>query len=172
MSQPIGNCVTLGSVFIFLFFQEGSLSGAHVQWSIMNYCISDTCEIPHVSMGSSIQASVDPWSYPGEGPEFGHCEPQRLHHPPCMEQPWLPSQHYMCMYDNGTSLFDSESCNIEMPPSHWHHQPEYFPELKADLSQWMQGMFKKGRSPGCVGCFCLLSSCVKLHFVLFVCVST
>ncbi|GLD62594.1 thyroid hormone receptor beta isoform X4, partial [Lates japonicus] len=103
-------------------------------------------EMPHVGVGGyTMQGSGEPCMYPGEGPGYGHCEPQPLHHPPCMEQAWLPSQHYSCSYAGGPPVFKSEFCSMEIPLSHCHHQPEYFPEIKPQFShlQWMQGVHKK-----------------------------
>lgn len=114
---------------------------------MMNYCIPDMYEMPHVGVGGyTMQGSGEPCMYPGEGPGYGHCEPQPLHHPPCMEQAWLPSQHYSCSYAGGPPVFKNEYCSMEIPLSHCHHQPEYFPEIKPQFShlQWMQGVHKKG----------------------------
>lgn len=117
----------------------------------MNYCIPDMYEMPHVGVGGyTMQGSGEHCMYSGEGPGYGHCEPQPLHHPPCMEQAWLPSQHYSCSYAGVPPVFKSEFCGMEIPLSHCHHQPEYFPEIKPDFShlQWMQGAHKKGMLSG------------------------
>ncbi|KAM6974958.1 thyroid hormone receptor beta isoform 2-T2 [Tautogolabrus adspersus] len=117
---------------------------------MMNYCIPDMYEMPHPGVGGyPVQGGGEHCMYPGEGPGYGHCEPQPLHHPPCMEQTWLPSQHYSCAYSGGPPPFKSEFCSMEIPLSHFHHQPEYFPEVKPEFShlQWMQGAHKKGYIP-------------------------
>lgn len=97
--------------------------------------------------------------YPGEGPGYGHCETQPLHHPPCMEQAWPASQHYSCSYAGGPAVFKSEFCSMEIPLSHYHHQPEYFPEIKPDFShlQWIQGAHRKGMAWGLLYFWCTLS---------------
>lgn len=119
----------------------------------MNYCIPDMYEMPHPGVGGyPMQGGGEHCMYPGEGPGYGHCEPQPLHHPPCMEQSWPPSQHYSCSYAGGPPPFKSEFCSMEIPLSHFHHQPEYYPEIKPEYShlQWMQGPHKKGtRSDQC-----------------------
>ncbi|XP_075306613.1 thyroid hormone receptor beta isoform X4 [Odontesthes bonariensis] len=116
----------------------------------MNFCIQDMYEMPHAGVGGyAVQSGGEHCMYPGEGPGYGHYEPQPLHHPPCMEQAWPPSQHYSCAYAAGPSSFKTEFCNMEVPLSHFHHQPEYFPEIKPDFShlQWMQGAHRKGYIP-------------------------
>uniref|UniRef100_A0A8C9X5K0 Thyroid hormone receptor beta n=2 Tax=Sander lucioperca TaxID=283035 RepID=A0A8C9X5K0_SANLU len=122
----------------------------------MNYCIPDMYEMPHSGLGGySAQGGGEHCMYAagkgltGYGPGYGHCEPQPLHHPPCMEQAWPPSQHYSCSYAGGPPVFKSEYSSIEIPLSHYHHQPEYFPEIKSDFShlQWMQGAHQKGYIP-------------------------
>ncbi|XP_075968929.1 thyroid hormone receptor beta isoform X3 [Anarhichas minor] len=117
----------------------------------MNYCIPDMYEMPHSGMGGyTVQGGGEHCMYSGEGPGYGHCEPQPLHHPPCIDQQaWPPSQHYSCSYAGGSPVFKSEFCSMEIPLSHFHHQPEYFPEIKSDFShlQWMQEVHKKGYIP-------------------------
>lgn len=112
---------------------------------MMNYCVQDMYETPHVGMGGyTMQGGGEHCMYPGE---YGHCEPPSLHHlPPCVEQAWLPAQHYSCLYAGGPPVFKSEFCGAEMPLSHCHHQNEYFPEIIPDFShlQWMEGAHKKG----------------------------
>lgn len=126
----------------------------------MNYCMPDMYEVPHAGMGGyTVQGSGEHCMYAGEGPGYRHCEPQPLHHPPCMEQTsWPPSQHYSCSYAGGPPVFKSEFCSMEIPLSHFHHQPEYLMEIKPDIShlQWMQGVHKRGtacRSWGFTGVF-------------------
>lgn len=114
---------------------------------MMNYCIPDMYEMPHTGVGGyTVQGDGEHCMYPGEGHGYGHYEPQPLHHPPCMEQAWQPSQHYSCSYAGVPPVFKSEFCSMEIPLSHFHHQPEYFPEIKPEFShlQWMQGTHKKG----------------------------
>uniref|UniRef100_A0A671W7Z8 Thyroid hormone receptor beta n=2 Tax=Sparus aurata TaxID=8175 RepID=A0A671W7Z8_SPAAU len=116
----------------------------------MNYCIPDMYEMPHTGVGGyTVQGDGEHCMYPGEGHGYGHYEPQPLHHPPCMEQAWQPSQHYSCSYAGVPPVFKSEFCSMEIPLSHFHHQPEYFPEIKPEFShlQWMQGTHKKGYIP-------------------------
>ncbi|XP_031709666.1 thyroid hormone receptor beta isoform X5 [Anarrhichthys ocellatus] len=117
----------------------------------MNYCIPDMYEMPHSGMGGyTVQGGGEHCMYSGEVPGYGHCEPQPLHHPPCIDQQaWPPSQHYSCSYAGGSPVFKSEFCSMEIPLSHFHHQPEYFPEIKSDFShlQWMQEVHKKGYIP-------------------------
>ncbi|XP_043993606.1 thyroid hormone receptor beta isoform X4 [Gambusia affinis] len=117
---------------------------------MMNYCIPDMYEMPHAGVGGyAVQGGGEHCMYPGDGAGYGHYEPQPLHHPPCMEQAWPPGQHYSCSYAAGPSSFKNEFCNVEVPLSHFHHQPEYFPEIKPDYShlQWMQGAHRKGYIP-------------------------
>ncbi|XP_068431332.1 thyroid hormone receptor beta isoform X1 [Clinocottus analis] len=119
----------------------------------MNYCIPDMYEMPHSGMGGyAVQGGGEHCMYSGEGP--GYCEPQPLHHPPLhhpplMDQPWPPGQHCSCSYAGGSPDFKSEYCSMEIPLSHFHHQPEYFPEIRPDFShlQWMQEVHKKGYIP-------------------------
>lgn len=117
----------------------------------MNYCIPDVYEMPHMGMGGyGMPAGGEHCMYSGEGPIYSHCEPQRLHHPPCMEPTWPPppAQHYSCSYSAGPPVFKNEYCGVEIPLGHFHHQPEYFPDIKSDIShlQWMQGAHKRGTS--------------------------
>ncbi|XP_005748927.1 thyroid hormone receptor beta isoform X2 [Pundamilia nyererei] len=115
----------------------------------MNYCIPDMYEMPHTGVGSySVQGGGEYCMYSDEGSGYGNCEPQPLHHPPCMEQAWSPSQHYSCSYAAGPSVFKSEFCSMEVPLSHFH-QPEYFPEIKPEFShlRWMQSAHRKGYIP-------------------------
>ncbi|XP_059205188.1 thyroid hormone receptor beta isoform X5 [Centropristis striata] len=118
---------------------------------MMNYCIPDMYEMPHPGLGGyTVQGGGEHCMYPGAGPGYGHFEPQPLHHPPCMEQAWQPSQHYSCSYAaGGAPVFKNEYCSMEIPLSHYHHQPEYYPEIKPDFShlQWMQGEHRKGYIP-------------------------
>uniref|UniRef100_A0AAY4EWY1 Thyroid hormone receptor beta n=1 Tax=Denticeps clupeoides TaxID=299321 RepID=A0AAY4EWY1_9TELE len=116
----------------------------------MNYCMPDMYEMPHGPTGGfSVQGGGEYCMYGGEGPSFGRCEPQPLHHPPCMEQPWPSGQAFACAYPGGGgAMFKSEYCGMEIPLSHYH-QPDYFSEGRPDLSQlqWMQGPQKKGYIP-------------------------
>ncbi|XP_026155491.1 thyroid hormone receptor beta isoform X3 [Mastacembelus armatus] len=116
---------------------------------MMNYCIPDVYDMPHAGVGGyTMQGGGEHCMYPGEGPGYGYCEPQPLHHLPCMEQAWTSSQHYSCSYAAGPQVFKSEFCSMESPLSHFHHQPEYLSEIKPDFSlQWMQGAHKKGYIP-------------------------
>ncbi|KAI3358940.1 hypothetical protein L3Q82_014741 [Scortum barcoo] len=105
--------------------------------------------MPHSGIGGyTVPGGGEHCMYPDERPGYGHCEPQPLHHPPCMEQAWPPIQHYSCSYGD-PPVFKSEYCSVEIPLSHFHHQPEYFPEIKPDFShlQWMQGVHRKGYIP-------------------------
>lgn len=116
----------------------------------MNFCIPDMYEMPHPGVGGyAVQSGGEHCMYPGEGPGYGQYEPQPLHHPPCMEQAWPPSQHFSCSYAGGPSSFKSEFSSGDVPLSHFHYQPEYFPEVKADFPhlQWMQGAHRKGTTP-------------------------
>ncbi|XP_054619228.1 thyroid hormone receptor beta isoform X1 [Dunckerocampus dactyliophorus] len=116
----------------------------------MNYCIPDMYEMSHAVVGEyTIQAGGEPCLYQSEGLGYGHCEPQPLHHPPCMEQSWLSSQHYTCLYGGAPSAFKGDFCSMEVPLNNFHLHPEYFPDIKSDLShlQWMQGSHKKGYIP-------------------------
>lgn len=119
----------------------------------MNYCIPDVYEMPHMGGmgGYGVPGGGEHCMYAagGEGPVYGHhCEPQRLHHPPCMEPAWPPppSQHYSCSYAGGPPVFKNEYCGVEIPLGHYHHQPDYFADIKNDIShlQWMQGAHKRG----------------------------
>ncbi|XP_058475853.1 thyroid hormone receptor beta isoform X4 [Solea solea] len=114
----------------------------------MNYCMSDMYEMPHVNMGGGY--ALDQCMCPGEAQGFGHCEPQRLHHPPCAaEQAWQPPQNFSCSYAGGASGFKNDFYNMDVTLSHCLHQPEFFPDIKADFShlQWMQEAHKKGYIP-------------------------
>lgn len=120
--------------------------GALLKVFIMNYCIPDMYEMPHTGVGSyPVEGGGEYCMYSDEGSGYGSCEPQPLHHPPCMEQAWSPSQHYSCSYGAGPSVFKSELCSMEVPLSHFH-QPEYFPEIKPEFShlRWMQSAHSKG----------------------------
>ncbi|XP_034748637.1 thyroid hormone receptor beta-like [Etheostoma cragini] len=124
---------------------------------MMNFCIPDMYDMPHSGLGGySAQGGGEHCMYaagegltgygPGYRPGYGHSE---LHHPPCMEQAWPPSQHYSCSYAGGPPVYKSEFRSMEISLSHYHHQPEYFPEIKPDIShlQWMQGAHPKGYIP-------------------------
>uniref|UniRef100_A0A673BH00 Thyroid hormone receptor beta n=2 Tax=Sphaeramia orbicularis TaxID=375764 RepID=A0A673BH00_9TELE len=117
----------------------------------MNYCIPDMYEMPHTAVGGyTVQGGGDHCMYQCDGPGYGLCETQPLHHhPPCEEQVWAPTQHYSCSYAGAPPVFKSEFCSMDIPLSHFHHQPEYFQEIKADFShlQWMQGPHRKGYIP-------------------------
>ncbi|XP_061520233.1 thyroid hormone receptor beta [Phycodurus eques] len=116
----------------------------------MNYCIPDIYEVSQSVVGEyTIQGGGEHCLFAGEGPRYGHCEPQPLHHPPCLEQVWPCSQRYNCLYSGVPSGLSSDFCSMEIPLSNFHHHPEYFPEIKSDLShlQWMQGAHKKGYIP-------------------------
>lgn len=107
-------------------------------------------EVPHAGLGGyAVPGGGEHCMYAGEGPGYQPCEPQRLHHPPCMEQAWPPGQHYACSYAAPPG-YKSECCSVEIPLSHFHPQPEYFPEIKAEISYlpWIQGGNKRGTSPG------------------------
>lgn len=126
---------------------QTSFYGDPLLLSMMNYCIPDMYEMPQAGMGGyMVQGGGEQCMYAGEGSGYGHCEPQPLHHPPCMEQAWQPSQQYSCSYAGGPSVYKSEFCSMEFPLSHFNHQPEYFTEIKPDFShlQWLQGAHKKG----------------------------
>lgn len=117
----------------------------------MNYCIPDMYETAPSGMGGyTAPGAGETCMYSGGGPGYGHPEPQPLHHPPCMEQSaWPLGGHYSCSYAAaGPPAFKSEFCSMEIPLSHFHHQPEYFPEIKPDFShlQWMQDAHKKGNA--------------------------
>lgn len=114
---------------------------------MMSYCLPDMYEMAHPGMGGyMVPGGGEPCMYPGEGP--GYCEPQPLHHPPCMEQAWPASQHYCCSLAGGPASFKNELCCRDVPLSHFHQQPEYFPDIKSDFShlQWIQGPHKRGMS--------------------------
>ncbi|XP_070995881.1 thyroid hormone receptor beta-like isoform X2 [Oncorhynchus clarkii lewisi] len=119
----------------------------------MNYCMPDMYEMPHgVGGGYPMQGGGEYCMYGGDGPGgYGHCEPQPMHqiHPPCMEQAWPPSQPYACSYPGPNPVFKSEYCTMEVPLSHYNHQPDYYSEGKSDFShmQWMQEVNKKGYIP-------------------------
>ncbi|KAK0131430.1 hypothetical protein N1851_033882 [Merluccius polli] len=117
----------------------------------MNYCMSDVYEVSHGDMGGYFVSSGEEYCmYPAEAPGFGHCEPQALHHPPCMEQAWPHSQHYSCSY---TPVFKSEFCSMEIPLSNNHHVADYFSGAKSDFShlQWIQGDDKRGMARQLIG---------------------
>uniref|UniRef100_A0A672IBX7 Thyroid hormone receptor beta n=1 Tax=Salarias fasciatus TaxID=181472 RepID=A0A672IBX7_SALFA len=110
----------------------------------MNYCIPDVYDVGgHPAPGGG-GGGGEHCMYPGEGPGYGHYESQPLHHPPCVEPPWLPGQHYSCSYAAGPPAF----CGVDVPLGHFHHQPDFYPEVKPDFSHlhWMQG-HKKGYIP-------------------------
>lgn len=109
----------------------------------MNFCLSDMYELPHTGAGE--YGVGGHCLYPaGEGPAYGHCEPQPLHHPPCMEQTWGPAQHYSCLY--GGAAFKNELCNVELPVSHLP-PTDCFPDIRDDFCplQWLEGGHRKGR---------------------------
>ncbi|KAK5855481.1 hypothetical protein PBY51_005579 [Eleginops maclovinus] len=119
---------------------------------MMNYCIPDMYEMPHSGGGGyAVQGGGgEHCMFQGEGPGFGYCEPQPLHHhPPCMEQAWPPSQQFSCAYAGGPPVFKSEFCSRDVPLSHFHQPPDFFPEISPDFShlQWMQGEHRKGYIP-------------------------
>uniref|UniRef100_A0A3B1J375 Thyroid hormone receptor beta n=1 Tax=Astyanax mexicanus TaxID=7994 RepID=A0A3B1J375_ASTMX len=97
----------------------------------MNYCMPDMYDLQHGGGGGyTVPGGGEYCMYGGEGPVYGHCEPQPLHHhppppPPCMEQAWPPSHAYPCAYPPTNPVFKSEFCSMELPLSHFH-QPEYF----------------------------------------------
>lgn len=102
---------------------------------MMNYCIPDMYDLPHAGFGGyGSQADGDHCMYPGQGT-------QPLHHPPCVDPAWPPSQLYSC-YDGDPAVFKSELYSVDL----YQQQPEFFPELRADFShlQWLQGDHKKG----------------------------
>lgn len=137
---------------------------------MMNYCIPHMYEMPHAGVGGyMVQGDGEDCKYPGEGLGYGHCETQPLHHLPCMEQAWPPSQLNSCLYAGGPPVFTSEFCSMEIPLSHFHHQPEYFPEIKPDFShlQWMQGAHKKGMTPGLGLYFWVgrIAACTRASFI-------
>lgn len=164
------------NIFIFFllkFFNYWLFYGALLRLSTMNYCMTDMYEMPHSGMGGyTVPGGGEHCMYAGEGPWYGHCEPQPLHHPPCVQQAWPPSQppNYSCAYAGGPPVFKSEFCSMEVPLSHFHHQPEYFSEIKPDISHWMH---KKGTASGwwfCAGFFgraelinvCVLNWLIKM----------
>lgn len=135
---------------VFFFLLLPLLHGALLRRSTTNYRVADMYEVPHAGMGGfAVPGGGEHCMYGGEGPGYNHCEPQRLHHPPCMEQAWPPGQHYSCSYA-GPPVYKSECCGVEIPLSHFHPQPEYFPEIKAELSYlpWIQEGQRRGTSPG------------------------
>lgn len=156
-SKVSSSCGFSFSILVLLTPQSWIFLSLGLQWAAqaeecsslfrMNFCMPDMYETPHTGVGGfAVQSSGEHCMYPGESPGYGHYEPQPLHHPPCMEQAWPPRQHYSCSYTAGPSAFKSEFCNTEVPLSHFHHQPDYFPEIKPDFShlQWMQGVHRKG----------------------------
>lgn len=146
--------------FIFLYFSQSFffleifLNGfflvdvsAPLPIPTMNYCVSDMYDMPHGGVvGYPMQGGSEYCMYPGEGPGFGHCEPQALHHPPCMEQAWPPSQHYGFPYSRGAPVFKNEYCSMEIPLGIYHNPLDYYPDGKSEYShlQWMQGPNKRG----------------------------
>ncbi|XP_051927120.1 thyroid hormone receptor beta isoform X10 [Hippocampus zosterae] len=116
----------------------------------MNCCLPDISEMSHSMVGEyTIQGGGEHCLYASEGSGYGHCEPQPLHHPPCLEQVWPSSQHYNYLYSAVPSCFKTDFCNMEIPLNNFHYHPEYSPEVKSDCShvQWMQGAHKKGYIP-------------------------
>ncbi|XP_032378271.1 thyroid hormone receptor beta isoform X3 [Etheostoma spectabile] len=124
---------------------------------MMNFCIPDMYDMPHSGLGGySAQGGGEHCMYaagegltgygPGYRPGYGYSEPQP---PPCTEQAWPPGQHYSCSYAGGPPVFKSEFRSMEISLSHYHHQPEYFPEIKPDMShlQWVQEAHRKGYIP-------------------------
>ncbi|XP_076013344.1 thyroid hormone receptor beta isoform X3 [Genypterus blacodes] len=108
----------------------------------MNCCMQETYKMPHCELGDCmVQEGGEYCMYPSEGPGFGHCEPQPLHHPPCM--------HYACFYDGGPPVFKNDCYSMEVPLSHFQPQSDYFSDGKPEFShlQWMQGRRKKGYIP-------------------------
>uniref|UniRef100_A0A674NGI7 Thyroid hormone receptor beta n=1 Tax=Takifugu rubripes TaxID=31033 RepID=A0A674NGI7_TAKRU len=115
----------------------------------MNYCMTDMYEVPHARVGGyTVPGGGEHCMYGSEGPGYSHCEPQRLHHPPCMEQALPPGQHYSCLYA-APPVYKSECCSVDIPLSHFPPQPEYFPETKADnfYLPWIPGGHKRGYVP-------------------------
>lgn len=138
---------------MFLFFV---FFGSPPSWcsaaATTDYCLADMYEGPHAGMGGyAAMGGGEHCMYGGEGPGYNPCERlhQRLHHPPCMEQAWPPSQHYSCSYA-APPVYKSECCSMEIPLSHFHPQPEYFPEIKPEFSYlpWIQDGHKRGTSSG------------------------
>ncbi|KAJ4923095.1 hypothetical protein JOQ06_024694 [Pogonophryne albipinna] len=125
---------------------------------MMNFCIPDMYEMPHSGNGGfAVQGGGfgggEHCMFQGEGPGFGYCDSQPLHHlqPPCMEQTWPPSQQFSCAFASGPPAFKNEFCNRDVPLSHFQHQqqPEFFPEISPDFAhlQWMQGENRRGYIP-------------------------
>ncbi|XP_030644312.1 thyroid hormone receptor beta isoform X1 [Chanos chanos] len=115
----------------------------------MNYCVSDLYEMPHSAAGGyTVPGGGEYCMYGGEGPSFAHCEPQSLHHPPCVDQMWPAGQPYVCGYPGNNPVFKSEFCNMGIPLG-LEHQPEYFSDARQDFSQmqWIHGPQKKGYIP-------------------------
>ncbi|XP_061764361.1 thyroid hormone receptor beta isoform X2 [Nerophis ophidion] len=114
----------------------------------MNYCLPDMYEMSHSVVGEyPVQGAGDPFVYQSEGFGYEQCEPQPLHHPPCMEQSWPSGQHYTCLYSGVPPALKSDFCSMEVPLNQFHLHHEYFPDIKSDLSHWMQGSHKKGYIP-------------------------
>ncbi|XP_061822810.1 thyroid hormone receptor beta isoform X2 [Nerophis lumbriciformis] len=114
----------------------------------MNYCLPDMYEMSHSVVGEyPVQGAGDHFVYQSEGFGYEQCEPQPLHHPPCMEQSWPSGQHYACLYSGVPPALKSDFCSMEVPLNTFHLHHEYFPEIKSDLSHWMQGSHKKGYIP-------------------------
>ncbi|KAK5884077.1 hypothetical protein CesoFtcFv8_020342 [Champsocephalus esox] len=125
----------------------------------MNFCIPDMYEMPHSGNGGfAVQAGGfgggEHCMFQGEGPGFGYCDSQPLHHlqPPCMEQTWPPNQQFSCAFAGGPPAFKNEFCNRDVPLSHFQYQqqPEFFPEISPDFAhlQWMQGENRRGMASG------------------------
>ncbi|XP_037119350.1 thyroid hormone receptor beta isoform X2 [Syngnathus acus] len=118
----------------------------------MNHCIAEISEMYHSMVGDyTIQGGGEHCVYGGDGPGYGHCEAQPLHHhPPCLEHVWPSSQRDHYLHACVPSALKSDFCSTEIPLSHSYHHPEHSSEMKSDLShvQWMQGSpIKKGYIP-------------------------
>ncbi|XP_061912657.1 thyroid hormone receptor beta isoform X2 [Entelurus aequoreus] len=114
----------------------------------MNYCLPDMYEMSHSVVGEyPVQGAGDHFVYQSEGFGYEQCEPQPLHHPPCMEQSWPSGQHYTCLYSGVPPALKSDFCSMEVPQNTFRLHHEYFPEIKSDLSHWMQVSHKKGYIP-------------------------
>nr|XP_049606390.1 thyroid hormone receptor beta isoform X2 [Syngnathus scovelli] len=118
----------------------------------MNHCIAEISEMYHSMVGDyTIQGGGEHCVYAGDGPGYGHCEAQPLHHhPPCLEHVWPSSQRDHYLHACVPSALKSDFCSTEIPLNHFYHHPEHSSEMKSDLShvQWMQGSpIKKGYIP-------------------------